>query len=72
MEGERKPESIGEGGNGKHRLTGDAIGVASMEEYRNPLNIFVVEQQKSEDLLCKKKPFGCMLFNYFNIYFYNV
>ena len=39
-----------------------------MGEDFNALNFFIVEQQKSEDLLCKKKSSGCMLFNNFNIF----
>ena len=54
------------------RISGDAIGVASMEEVLNALNFFIVEQQKSGGLLCKKKSSGCMLFNYFNILILNV
>ena len=49
-----KPEGVGQARKKKSRRTGDAIGVASMEEDPNSLNIFIVEQQKSEDFLPKK------------------
>ncbi len=39
-----------------------------MEEDLNFLNFFVVKQQKREDFFCKKKTFGCMLFNNFNTF----
>ena len=39
-----------------------------MEEVLNSLNFLIVEQQKRDALFSKKKRFGCMLFNYFNIF----
>ena len=59
-------------GRGKLGLTAYAIGGDSMEDDFNPLNFFIVEQQKEEGLLSQKRPFGCMLFNYFNILILNV
>ena len=38
-----------------------------MEDDFNCLNFFIVKQQKEKALLSEKRPFGCMLFNYFNI-----
>ena len=32
------------------------------------LNFFIVEQQKTGNLYASENPFGCMLFNYFNIF----
>ena len=46
MEGGNKSESVGQAKKRKLRLTGYAIGVASMEEDFNCLNFFIVEQQK--------------------------
>ena len=37
-------------------------------QFFNSLDFFIVEQQKREALLSKKKPFGCMLFNNFNTF----
>ena len=38
----------------KQRLAVYAIGIASMEDLFNSLNFFIVEQQKIQDLFCKK------------------
>ena len=71
MEGGRKSGSVSEVRKSESRLTGYAIGGTSMEEDLNSLNFLIVEQQKEEDFLSKKKTFRCMLFNYFNIYSLN-
>ena len=47
-------------------LTSAGLSIAYMLFF---LNFFIVEQQKSGDFPSQKFPFGCMLFNYFNIYF---
>ena len=46
MKGGKKSESVGQAKKRKLSLTGDATGIASMEDDFNSLNFFIVEQQK--------------------------
>ena len=69
MEGGKKSEGVSQARK-RRGFTVYATGVASMEEDRNSLilSIFYRWTTKTRDLYASEKPFGCMLFNYFNIF----